>query len=206
MMVCCFILLCSSACNGQKEVDDCKEGYRKANKALINYYQNKRQDLLPAAIADVQQAMECKETRRRAIDLKISLLALSKSYKKGYEFVDSLGQEDFEKKYKKDMHHGFFRAMEYEAKADTNNARKLYAQIIRVIEGSIDEGYGSGKPLDQEMYYDLFLIKSKLLSQSQMGAEIDELGRKHPSDKDFFITLKSSFSRALGEAVATPNN
>lgn len=204
-ITCCFLFVCFNSCNGQVKLDDCKESYKSASKSLNAYYKSEEQSLLQDAIFYADQSMKCEETRRRAIDLKISLMALSKNYKRGYEFIDSLDQNDFSKKYKKQMHYNFFKALEYESKADTINARKLYTAIIKDINNYIELEGSSQKPLDQEVYYDLFFVKSKVLLQSQINTEIDELAQKHPSDRDFLVALKSSFAMASKEANAIPD-
>lgn len=203
--ICCFLFVSFNSCNGQAKIDGCKESYKNANKNLNAYYKSENQSLLQNAIVYVEQSMTCEETRRKAIHLKISLLILSKSYKWGYEFIDTLNQNDFGKSYKKQMHHDFFKALEYESKSDTLNARKLYTKIIESLDDYIQSESNFQKALDQEAYYDLFFVKSKLLPQSQINTELDELAQKLPADKVFFITLKSSFDVASKETNAIPD-
>lgn len=190
---CCFLFVCFNSCNGQPKIDDCKMNYKNANNNLNAYYQNNEEALLLKALDYTEKAMQCTETRRQAVEKKISLLALLKDHKAGYKFVDSLNENDFAKKYKKAMHYNLFKAFEYESKGDTSSAYKLYTETIKDISNYLQLESNTQKALEQEVYYDLFFVKSRILSQKQIDDDLDKLAKEYPSDKDFFMTLKSSF-------------
>jgi hypothetical protein len=147
--------------------------------------------LLNDALPYTEQAMLCKETRLQAVELKTSLLMLLRKYKLGYEFIDSLQQTDFNKEYRKGMNYNYFKAMEYETNGDTANAHKLYVEAANDVTHYIDTT-NKGNQIDQAAFYDLFFIKSKILSKEQIEKEIEEIVKKYPSNKDFFTTLKST--------------
>jgi len=59
------------------------------------------------------------------------------------------------------------------------------------------------KVLDQEAYYDLFLIKSKILNKKELTNYIEKLKKQYPTDKDFFEALKQSFDEQLKQIQAS---
>lgn len=187
------IIFCFSSCTGQSTIDDCKTGAKNANSNLNDYYKNNDPALLNKALYYTEQSMPCKETRLQAVELKISVLMLLKEYKAGYEFIDSLQQSDFNKEYKKKMNYDFFKALEYEANADTLNAHKLYIEAINDLSLYIEKA-NNDKQIDKDAYYDLYFLKSKILSQRQIEDELEKLAKKYPSYTEFFTILKSSFN------------
>jgi hypothetical protein len=189
------LILCFTSCNGQsKQSADCIASYKKAKTALNTYYGNNEQSLLQESLNNVEQAIRCEETKFKAIDLKISLLMLLKKYKTGYQFIDSLSEKDFSTGYKKKMNYNFFLAMEYESKKDTFNRNLVLNVVILDIQNYIqNEKMPVGK-LDDQVYYDLYTIKSKILDQSKLSTEIDSLKKIYPGQEAFFESLKESFN------------
>lgn len=186
------IIFYFGSCSGQSVVDDCESAMKNAKSELNTYYKSNDLALLNSALHYTEQSMFCKETRLQAVELKTSLLILLKRYKAGYEFTDSLGQNDFNKGYKKAMNYNFFKALEYETNGDTVSAHKSYLEAMNHISQSIETNKAS--QVDQDAYYDLFLMKSKVLSPSQLEDELEALIKKYPANKDFFTILKTSFS------------
>ncbi len=187
------IIFCISSCNGQSTIGDCKTGAKNAKSNLNGYYENYDPALLNKALYYIEQSMPCKETRLQAVELKMSVLILLKEYKAGYEFIDSLQQSDFSKEYKKKMNLNIFKALEYEANADTVNAYKFYTEAINDLSLYIEKT-NNDKQIDKDAYYDLYFLKSKVLSHGQMEDELEKLAEKYPSYKEFFTVLKSSFN------------
>ena len=188
----CLFLILLNSCNGQSNIDTCKLSYKNARNNLNNYYKNTDQSLILKALQEVNQSLQCQDTRHKAIDLKISLLAILKMYKNGYQFIDSLNENDFSAKYKKTMNHNYFLALEYEEKSDTANRNKLLNETVANIQNYIrQENMPQGK-LDEEAYYDLFFVKKKVMSLEKINAEIDLLKKQYPRDEEFFDALKSS--------------
>lgn len=185
------IIFFFNSCTGQSTIDGCKTGIKNARSNLNTYYKSNDTTLLNDALPYTEQAMLCKETRLQAVELKTSLLILLRKYKLGYEFIDSLQQTDFNKEYRKGMNYNFFKAMEYETNGDTANAHKLYVEAANDVTHYIDTTNRDNQ-IDQAAFYDLFFIKSKILSKEQIEKEIEEMVKKYPSNKDFFITLKST--------------
>ena len=130
---------------------------------ISTYYKINEKLLLNKSLNNVEQALKCKETRYKAIDLKISLLILLKKYRNGYKFIDSLSEKDFKKGYKKKMNYNYFLALEYESKADTANRNKYFNEIIAHIQNYIQQENISKDKLNEEAYYDLFSVKAKVL-------------------------------------------
>lgn len=186
------IISCFNSCIGKSKMDDCKTGIVNARSVFNTYYKSNDSTLLDGAFRYAEQAMLCKETRLQAVEIKTSLLMLLQKYKSGYKFIDSLQYNDFNKEYKKEMNYNFFKAMEYETKGDTASAYKLYAETVNSVTQYIKTA-NKNNQIDQDAFYDLFLVKSKILSKEQIENEIEELIKKYPSNEDFFTTLKSSF-------------
>ena len=187
MVLACLV----SSCNGQNSnVEQCKSHLKSAKKSFNSFYTEQNQKLLTEALKDVELSESCQETRLASIELKLSILSTKKDYQTAYKFVESLDKSDFTKPYRKNMQSNLFKALEYENKSDLKN-HKLYLQKATTeIERYINEQ----KTIDQEAYYDLFLLKSKILSKSELDADIILLEKQYPADKDFFELLKESFN------------
>src|SRR5689334_23381861 len=187
-----YVILVFNSCREQPSGEDCRISYRKAKSEFNRYYKNQDTGLLDSVLYNLSHSMNCKETRLQAVSLRISTLVLLKNYKAGYEFIDTLQGTDFDRPYKKNMYYKLMKALEYENKGDTVNAKSLYSKAINPVNNYIQAKSNDGQ-IDQDAYYDLYFIKAKLISQDQIGNEIDGLIKKYPSDKDFLIALKSSF-------------
>jgi hypothetical protein len=196
-----------NSCNGQsKEVEICQVSYKNAKLKLGKYGQDSDKFLIKEAMKHIDTAINCKETRKKSIELKISLLSILKEYKNAYEFIDSLSEDDFLKKYKKTMQYNFFRALEDESKGDISGRNKYFLEIIKEIESNIKSEYATQKMIDEEAYYDLFFIKSKLLSKQEMKAEIGSLKKQYSDKEDFFDILKESFNEETKESYPIPSD
>ncbi len=186
---CILILTILSSCNGQNTSKDCKTSYIEAKKKFNKFYTDNNSVLLSDALKDVQKSLNCPETRIASIELKMSALSLLKKYDIAYQFVDSLADKDFSKPYKKKMQYDFFKALNYESKSKIADRNIYYNKAILEIQTFVS----NQKTIDQEAYYDLFLVKSKILTSEQISDEINNLKTKYPADKDFFESLKESF-------------
>lgn len=102
------------SCSGQlNEKEACKSQLQEAKKSLNSYYYKKQESSLQESLNYAQRAMKCKETRRGAVELKISILILLKNYTIAADFVDSLTDGDFSAVYKRKMNHDFLHAKNY---------------------------------------------------------------------------------------------
>src|SRR5580658_3903766 len=109
-----------SSCRGQSNnKDSCIAHLKNARRNINSYYKNSEQALLFVALKEVEQSTQCTETRYGAIELKLSLLLILKKYKEGYIYTDSLSESDFKYKYKRQMWHNYFLALNYESNFDT---------------------------------------------------------------------------------------
>lgn len=188
---CTIIVLILSSCNGQNgNKDICMSNYLEAKKKFNKFYADNNAVLLSDALKAVEKSLDCPETRIASIELKISALSLLKKYDKAYQFVDSLKENDFSKSYKKKMQYNFLKAMSYESKSKITDRNIYCNKAILEIQTFIN----NEKTIDQEAYYDLFLVKSKILNSQQISEEINNLKTKYPTDKDFFESLKESFN------------
>ena len=197
---CILITMLLSSCNGQNgNKDTCKVNYIEAKKKFNEFYVHNNAILLSDALKDVQKSLDCPETRGASIELKISALSLLKKYDKAYQFVDSLEEKDFSKPYKKKMQYNFLKALSYESKSKITDRNIYYNKAILEIQTFVN----NQKAIDQEAYYDLFLVKSKILNSKQISDEINNLKVKYPADKDFFESLKESFNEETKQINAS---
>lgn len=189
-----FILLnLFNSCDGQvKNLEDCRLHYKNALTELNAYYKNNKTSLLQESLANIQESLKCPETRYKSIELKISLLILLKRYQSGYEFIDSLSDNDFNAKFKKKMNHDYFRALEYESKSDTANSSRLLNGIVADIQNYIQNENTPKDSLDLDAYLALFLIKKKVSNMKQIETEIDLLKEKYPNEKDDLEGIKNT--------------
>lgn len=195
---CILIITFLCSCNGQTANKDvCKTSYINAKKKFNNFYTEKNPILLSDALKDVQKSLNCPETRSASIELKISALSLLKEYDNAYQFIDSLEEKDFSKPYEKKMQYNFFKALSYESKSKIADRDLYYNKALLEIQTFLN----SQKTIDQEAYYELFMVKSRLLSSEQISDEITILKIKYPADKVFFESLKESFSEEVKQGT-----
>jgi len=186
-MICFF-----SSCNGQnKNADSCKFYQKKARSKLNDYYKNNDKSLLKEALTEAEQALKCSKNIE-TIELKLSLLALLKDYKSGYEYTKMLTDRDFKYKYKKEMNYYYFLSMDYATKGDTLNRNKFLNKTVQGIQSYLDKENIRNNKLNEEAYYDLFSFKKMLMNKQKIDIEIDKIEKKYPYNNEFFKALKSS--------------
>jgi hypothetical protein len=156
LFYCLYVIV--NGCNGQsKDLENCKLHYRKATANIDIYYQNKDTSLLKNALGDVEQSLECPETKKASIEIKIGILSLLKEYGNAYRYIDSLKDSDFKLKYKKMMDYNYFLALDRESKSDTIGRNRFIDSAKSLIQNYINKE----SKFDEEAYYDLFYISSK---------------------------------------------
>ena len=194
-----FLTILLNSCHGQTgaNIEECKSHIVNASKMVNSFYSEKKQNLLSDALKEVEFSMNCPETKNKSIEMKISILALQLQYDKASEFVNSLSENDFSKPYKKNMQYHLFKALSFESKSDIKNRDANFKQSIE----SINQFIGKSKSIDQEAYYDLFLVKSKMLKKEEISQELNALKKKYPSDADFFELLKESFNEEVKQGT-----
>ena len=199
------LTILSQQCNRHaNQLENCNANYKKARLDFNTYYTHNDTVYLQKAIADVQLATKCDETRRSAIELKLSALSLLKQYEHGYKYVDSLQMDDFRISYKKIMWHNYFLAQDYESKSDTVNRNKNYNEIIKTIENLIQQENLEKSKIDEEAYADLFSIKARIMDKEKIHSELDVLAKRYPEKKEFFEDLKNTTSYGRAESSADP--
>ena len=166
IIIYCLVLTSFSNCKRQNNnFDDGVSAYKEAEKNLDEYYKSKDDSLLYVALNNTEESFQCSQTKYEAISLKIDLLSQLKKYKWGYEFVDSLNESDFNIKYKKEMWHYYFHALESQSIGDTTSRNKYFIQIISGIENYIRQQYFPNEKNDQEAWRDLFFSKTYILNR-----------------------------------------
>jgi len=190
---CCLFALVNS-CKGQNQnMDSCKAHFDRAKVKMNSFYKKKETSLLKQALNDVEQSLQCPETRHEAIELKIGLLSTSKQYKTAYEFINSLGVADFKYKYEKEMDYNFFRALDYESKSDTANQKIYLNKAKRTVTKYIKEENSHTNNLDYNAYYYLFLFMKKTGDVQQINSKADSLKKKNPSSAALIDGLRNVF-------------
>ena len=196
---------CMFGCNGQPaNSGNCETAFKTARINLDNYYSTGEEHLLRESLNNVQNAIPCEATRRKAIELKTSVLVLLKRYEEGFKFIDSLESADFKQPYKKKMSYNFFRALESEAKQDTATRNKLLNEVIAEIEDYVQHQQLPQDKIDEEVYSDLFLVRSKVFDARQLQAELESLKKRYPNHAVFFDALWESFAGESKPASAVP--
>ena len=177
------------SCHGQAyNSENCIGSLKRAKALLSNYYINNDDSVLHPAMLKLDTAMTCSITQIQATDLKISLLVLLKDYQRGIEFTDSLNNDLFKLSYKKTMYHNYFIALQNEAKGDS---AKRNIHLINIID-DIQQFVSDKKRINKEAYYDLFFIKSLIMTKEELNAELTVLQKVHPGNKEFFKILFES--------------
>ena len=172
-----------------QDITSCTSNFKIASNNYADYFKKKDSSLLKQALFHIEKSLNCQQTRRGAIDLKISLLSLLKEYKRGYEFIDSLNDNDFTAKYKKGMDYNYFLALEYEAKSDTANRNKLLNETVTNIQNYIRQKDISKENFPEEAYYDFYFIKKRFMNFGEINAELNFLKKEYPQEKEFFDGL-----------------
>ena len=188
-------LILLNSCNGQtSNSESCKEAYKYAMSKLNKYYVENNPLYLQESLTKIDLAISCPKTRASSIELKISLLLLLKMYDQGIVFIDSLTEEDFKFKYKLKMTHDYFQVLQTKSKGDSIGASKIMAGIISNINKFIQTDTISKGKLNEEAYYDLYVMKAGVMSFQTVESEIKLLVEKYPANKDFFHALISSLN------------
>lgn len=191
----CFLCI---SCKGQIISDEvCKENLSEAlNK--YNTYMTLNQDeyLLKESLDHLESSLLCENAKEVSVELKISILLILNQFVEGEKFVLSLKEDDFKKPYKQQMYFNYFKSKL--CKEEICRLSKL-----KDIEISIEKYIEEKKIFEEEVYYDLFLIKNELLSEDQFTEQISESIKQFPYNKDFFETLNATF-KEIGK-VSLPN-
>ena len=159
---------------------------------MNQYYSNKNQSLLNTALKEVEQSLPCPGTRKAAVELKIGLLSLQKKFATAYTFIDSLTDADFKYDYTKAADYNFFRAMEYESKADIANRDKFLSKAVAAVKEHINKENARNNHFDLESYYTLFFFKKMYVSSQSLETELDLLKRKYPDHVQDLEGIKQS--------------
>lgn len=199
-----FAIIFVVGCSNRKN-DECDIHYKNARQFLYKYHINQKRSLLVQALAEIERS-GCPETALGAVELKISLLSLLKKYKEAYQYIDSLGPGSFKLEYKKGMSYNLFRALEYEGKLDTANRDRFLNKSINTIQSYIDEQDTSESKFNEEAYYDLFLIKSKLENPENLNKDIEKLKKRYPNKLMFWEGIKGSLEGFGTSPYALPDS
>ncbi len=193
-------------CEGQSaNLDACKINIRIARENIKSFYQTNNKQLLLDAINNANQSVQCGPTRIAGVEIKLSIYMLLKEYKTGQTYLDSLKEEDFKLRYKKNFWYNYLGALEAESNSDTAERSKYYNKIIDNVDNYIKTNDSSSGMLDKEPYYDLFFIKSKILTREDFNKQVDNVEIKYRSDSTFLQSLKTTFYRTSADSNSIIN-
>ena len=133
--------------------------------------------------------MECKTTKKGAVELKIRILITLGNYSQAMLFVDSLKESDFTFRYKKNAMYKNLLAMSNGLKGDTVNQNRIYKEMADDLEKYIRNKNVQGKEFE-EIFIDLYTIKDHFLNTKQINIEIDSLKKTYTSKIAFFDFFK----------------
>src|SRR4051794_536841 len=87
-----LFFICMVSCGQNKSPADCQIVLKKATSEMDKYYQLQENVYLENALVDLNKTMLCQETRKKSIELKVSVLVLLTEFKWGENFIDSLNE------------------------------------------------------------------------------------------------------------------
>ena len=180
-------LSCSNG-TGVLSDKDCQNNVSKANSYLNDYYIDGNEKSLNLSLSIIDSVFNlCPENKGQLVSLKITLLTLLKEYDKGFEFVNALEEEGFNKPYKRNMYLNTFKALSFEAKGDTMKRDVFFKELADEIESYVNKN-----PSDKSAITDLFFTKIRFTSKETVLEEIDQMKEKEQARKDFYNALKES--------------
>ncbi len=190
-------VLSATSCSGQNKQSsdkDCETQYIQAKDKLNEYYLSNEDSSLYLALNYTDKAFPlCPEFKDRLANLKITLLMLLHEYNTGYEFVNTLNDNDFAKSYKRSLYLETFKALSLEVQGDTIGRDSCFNELEKEIEI-----YVSKHPLDKDAIADLFFTKIKHIDTEIVIREIGLLQENNKEENEFFEGLKETI-RAMSD-------
>lgn len=187
-----FILFCISSCHGQNSnTERCRSELKKAQSSINFYYQTMEPKYLSGSINNLNVALDCFETKKSAIGLKIEVLRILGLYDKGASFVDSLDQRDFDFEYERSMNYLYFLALFEGSKGNYQRKDSFISKCIMDINAFIEKNV-TEKEFNEKVFVDLFSIEKDQGRDTKIESEINSFALKFPNRKEFFEALKLS--------------
>jgi hypothetical protein len=174
-------------------------------KQINEYYQLQQKNTLQDALSDLNKPLKCPETKKKSIELKISVLVLLNEFKWGSSFIDSLNDDDFTFPYKKQMNYDYLIALDYDANGDTIARNKLIYKIVENITGYIKQSGFSEENFSEDVFYDLLFMKNKIIKGEAFKKEIDSLENKYPYKTSFFEIFREGFDDTSKSSAPVKN-
>lgn len=192
----CFVIISVllNACSWRNAEDSCNSLLQKANDNLYQFYSSNDTLLLIEAKKQVD-SIECNSFKHKVFNTKVALLVILNEYSEGIDYVKGLDSAEFDREYQKSMYLKSFEAMLCETKGDTVGSKNLYVEIADEIQSYLDKTAYREK----EAVVDLFTIKSKVLSKSELMQEIDSLKNSGCCDNDFLESFAEMLKKQRQE-------
>jgi hypothetical protein len=176
-----FVLTAFVSCNSANP-KQCEVLYKKAMDNWLQFSITNDSSLLVNS-KKYLDSINCKPVKYKVFILKISLFYLLQDYKGGQEYVMPFDSSDFGRDYMKNMYIKSFEAMLCEAQGDIIKRNNLYKEIIAEIQSYLE------KAANQETLVDLFAIKSKIETKTEILKEIELLKTTGKYDNYFLNAL-----------------
>lgn len=181
-----FLILAS--CSGQKkDIDSCDYSFSRAKKYVAQYAAKSELNLLHSALASLDTALTCNNTRPKSINLAITIYFLSKDYEKGKLFIESLRTEDFNLSYQKNMYSQLFQASNLEHMGDSTSSKLVYQNLAYEIEKNLTTQ--SDTNTVREILNNLVFIESKFKSQTEIESHLNSIKFIIPNQAEYIDSL-----------------
>lgn len=163
-LFCVFLLLTffQVSCNNEKVTSSkCGTSFKEADSLLKHFYIN--QDSLQLSNL-LQRIDSCENDSLRR--MKIHILLLLDKCREGFDFVEGINPEAFKYPYRKIFFGSLFKACN-----NPSVDEKIYLnQAVEEISTFLQQN-----PKVEEAWFDLFNLKKRMLSQSELSKELDSL-------------------------------
>lgn len=186
-----FFVLVFCSCNGQLDTNAiCIQKFKEARDLVYTKNTNAiPESALDSALKLANECLKCDSIKKAVVDFKITLLTFMKKYSEGISFINSLKENDFSFNYKKKLMSDNLQALSYASKNDTIHRNLIYEEMVDYLEQYMKKHNIKGKEFE-EIYLDLYAVKSNFLDASQINQEIEVLKKQYPDKQDFFDYLK----------------
>lgn len=178
-------------CRGpaQSKTTYCEESYNRANEYFNKYYKENNRQVLDTALSIIDRDLSfCNSYKIQMGDMKIKVFLLTKNFERGQKFIDSLSEDDFDKKYQKALYLATFSEMRAESDHVVLNKRDIYTSTIEKIQS-----YLLSHPSDRIAVADYFSLKAKVNDREKVVEEISVFRKKQTiSDSLFWDGLINS--------------
>jgi len=188
LLIVSLALFCSSCFTRQKK---CKEEYHEGQVLFGKYFRFNDTVVLKGCLAHYYTAMQCQDTRSKAITAIIQAYEIAHKYSEEIAFLDSLKDADFKYPFVKALTRNHCVAAVAIKKGDTGAITKERADDAGIIEKYI--ATLPEKEVNSELISALFKEMGYVLSKEEYDGEIMRYMQKYPAQKDALDMLRNNY-------------